>query len=59
MELETEEPDDFSQIVIRQEDRPLRILPSRKYKARTKPTPLEQGLRDLTPEYRQLIFRQG
>ena len=59
MELETGESDDISQGVIRQENSPLRIQPSPKYKARTKHTPLEQGLRDLTQRDRQLLFRQA
>ena len=44
MELETGEPDDFSQGVLRQEDPPLRIQPSRKCKLRPKPTPLDLGM---------------
>ena len=59
MAQETGEPDDFSQRVLRQENPPLRIQPSRKCKARTKPTKLEQGLCDLTPEDRQLLLRQS
>ena len=59
MELEAGEPDDFSQGVLRQEDHPLRIQPSRKCKAQTKPTQLDQGLRELTEEDRQLLLRQA
>ena len=58
MELETGEPDDFSQGVIRQEDPPLRIQPERQCKIRPKPTPLDQGMRELTAEDSQLLFQQ-
>ena len=59
MELETGESDDFSQGVLRQEDPPLRIQPSRKCKLRAKPTPLDQRMRELTAEDRQRLFRQA
>ena len=59
MELETGEPEDFSQGVLRQEDHNLRFKPSRKCKLRPKTTPLDQGLRELTAEDRQLLFRQA
>ena len=59
MELETGEPDDFSQGVLRHKDPTLRIQPSRKCKIRPKPTPLDQGLREVTAENRQLLFRQA
>ena len=58
MELETGEPDEFSQEVLRQEEPPLRIQPHRKCKLRAKPTTLDQGMRELTAEDRQLLFRQ-
>ena len=59
MELEPGDVDDFSQGVLRQEDPPLRIQPHRKCKLRAKPTPLDQGMRELTAEDRQLLFRQA
>ena len=59
MELETGEPDDFYQGTLRQEDPPLRIQPSRKCKLRPKPTPLDQGMRELTAEDRQQLLRQA
>ena len=57
MELEHGEPDDFSYGVLHQGDTPLRNQPSRKCKVLIKPTPLDQGLRDLTTEDRQLLFQ--
>ena len=58
MDLETRDHNDFSQGVLRQEDPPLRIQPSRKCKLRPKPTPLDQGRRELTADDRQRLFRQ-
>ena len=56
MELETGELDDVSQGVLSQEYPPLRIQPSRKCKIRSKHTQLDQRLRELTAENRQLFF---
>ena len=59
MELATGSIDDFSQGVIRQEDPPLRDQPNRKCKRQPRPTQLDQGMRDLTPEDRQRLLRQA
>ena len=59
MELEPGDVDDFSQGVLRQEDPPLRIQPHRKCKLRAKPTPLDQGMRELTAADCQRLFRQA
>ena len=59
IELETGEPDDFSQGVHRQEDPHLRIQPSRKCKLRPKPSPLDQGMLELTADDRQRLLRQA
>ena len=59
MELETGEPDDFSQGVLRQEDPQLRIQPHRKCKLPPKPTPLDQRMRELTADDRQRLFHQA